>query len=173
MRNSSPQNWKWMGRSSHRSSGFTCQPSVVLVIAMRRLLQGKAPIERERASSRSHQPVLECSFRKGRPGERLLHRLRFDESEVIDPQPSTWPQHPVEFSQGLLEFKPMMHADGLHHRVKGLIRIGEVCHITALEMHPLLYLLTPGMCACQPDHIFRQVDAVDLKPWKPSGKLPD
>ncbi len=116
MRNSSPQNWKWMGRSSHRSSGFTCQPSVVLVIAMRRLLQGKAPIERERASSRSHQPVLECSFRKGRPGERLLHRLRFDESEVIDPQPSTWPQHPVEFSQGLLEFKPMMHADGRHHR---------------------------------------------------------
>src|SRR5260370_4423741 len=105
---------------------------------MRRLLQGKAPIERERASSRSHQLVLECSFRKGRPGERLLHRLRFDEAEVIDPQPSTWPQHPVEFSQGLLELKPMMHADGRYHYVKGLIGIREVRHITALEMHLLL-----------------------------------
>ena len=89
-----------MGRSSHRSSGFICQPSVLLVIAVRGLLQGKAPIERERASSRSHKPVLERNFHKGRPGERLLHRLRFDELEVIDRQLSTWPQYPVEFSQG-------------------------------------------------------------------------
>src|SRR6266436_8556637 len=85
-RNLSHQNRKWMGRSSHRSSGFTCPPSVLLVIVVRRLLQGKAPVKRERASSRSHKPVLEWSFHKGRPGERLLHRLRFDESEVIDPQ---------------------------------------------------------------------------------------
>ena len=44
----------------------------------------------------------------------------------------------VEFSQGSLELKPMMHADGRHHHVKALIWIGEVRHITALEMHPLL-----------------------------------
>ena len=91
-----------MGRSSHRSSGFICQPSVLLVIAVCGLLQGKAPIEREREEARSHKPVLEWSFHKGRPGERLLHRLRFDEAEVIDPQLSTWPQYPVELSQGLL-----------------------------------------------------------------------
>ena len=58
-RNSSHKNWKWMGRSSHRSSGFICQPSVLLVIAVRGLLQGKAPIEREREEACSHKPVLE------------------------------------------------------------------------------------------------------------------
>ena len=50
---------------------------------------------------------------------------------------------------------------------------GEVCHITALEMHPLLQLLAPGMCARQPDHIFRQIDAVDLQPRKTPGEFPD
>ena len=58
-RNSSHQNRKWMGRSSHRSSGFIFQPSVLLVIAMRRLLQGKAPVKREREEARLHKPVLE------------------------------------------------------------------------------------------------------------------
>lgn len=77
-------------------------PLAVLVIALSRLLEGKTPVEREGASSRSHKPVLEWSFRKGRAGKGLLNRLRFDEAEVIDPQPSAWPQHPVEFSQGLL-----------------------------------------------------------------------
>jgi hypothetical protein len=34
-------------------------PLALLVIALRRLLQGKAPIERERQETRAHQPVLE------------------------------------------------------------------------------------------------------------------
>src|SRR6266487_244635 len=91
MRNPSHQNWKWMGQSSHRSSGFIRPLSVLLVIALSRLLKGKAPIERERTSSRSHQPVLERGFRKGCEGLGLLQRLRFDEAEVIDPHPSAWP----------------------------------------------------------------------------------
>src|SRR5260221_10671208 len=90
-------------------------PLALLVIALRRLLKGKTPIERERQETRSHQPVFEWSFHKGCTGESLLDRLYVDETEVIDPQSSTWPQHPVDVSQGLLEFKPMMHADGRCH----------------------------------------------------------
>jgi hypothetical protein len=111
------------------------------VIGLSRLLESKAPIEREREETGLHQRVLQRGLRKGRTGERPLHSLCFDEAEVIDPQPSTWSQYPVEFSQGLLEFKPMMHAEGRHHRVKEVIGIGQVRHITALEMHPLFELL--------------------------------
>ena len=77
-------------------------PLAGLVIALRRLLKGKTPVEREREEACSHQPLLERSLREGRTGERLLHRLRLDEAEVIDPHPSARPQHPVEFPQGLL-----------------------------------------------------------------------
>jgi hypothetical protein len=66
-----------------------------------------------------------------------------------------------------------MHADGRNRHVKGLIGIGKVRHIEAFEMHALCEQLTPGMCACQPDHIFRQVNTVDLKPWKVPGDFPD
>ena len=48
-------------------------PLAGLVIALSRLLEGKAPVEREREEACSHQPVLEWSLRKGRTGERLLH----------------------------------------------------------------------------------------------------
>src|SRR5947209_13515372 len=61
-------------------------PLVVLVIALSRLLEGKAPVEREREEARSQKPVLERSFHKGRAGKGFLNHLRFDESEVIDPQ---------------------------------------------------------------------------------------
>ena len=40
--------------------------------------------------------------------------------------------------------------------------IGQVCHIAALEMHPAINLLTVGMRTCQPDHLFRHVDGMDL-----------
>src|ERR1700686_3064781 len=76
-----------------------------LVIGLSCLLQSKAPVEREREETGLHQRVLERGFRKARAGKGPLHGLGFDESEVIDPQPSAWPQHPVEFSRGLLEFK--------------------------------------------------------------------
>src|SRR5215472_13435451 len=58
-------------------------PLAMLVLYMRRLLQGKAPIEREREETRAYQPVLERRLRKGREGLRLLHDLYFDEQELF------------------------------------------------------------------------------------------
>ncbi len=43
----------------------------------------------------------------------------------------TWFPAPLEGTE------TVMHADGRDHHVKGLIRIGEVCHIPRIEMHPL------------------------------------
>jgi len=99
-------------------------PLAGLVFALSSLLEGKAPVEREGASSSSYKLVFERGLRKGREGQGLLHGLGFDEAEVIDPHAPAGLQHAVEFAQGLREFRPVVHTDGRHHHVKGLVGVG-------------------------------------------------
>jgi len=47
-----------------------------------------------------------------------------------------------------------------------------VRHVAAGELHALIQVLAPGVRARQPDHVLRQVDAVDLQSRKPSGGFP-
>jgi hypothetical protein len=65
-------------------------------------LESEALIKSERQEACSYQPVLKWSSSKGREDLSLLHLLWFDKSKIIDPQLSTWSQHAIEISEGLL-----------------------------------------------------------------------
>src|SRR5258708_48168 len=65
-------------------------------------LESEALIKSERQEACLYQPVLKWSSSEGREDLSLLHLLRFDKSKIIDPQLSTWSQHTIEISEGLL-----------------------------------------------------------------------
>lgn len=71
-------------------------------------LERKALIQGEQPEAGSHQLLLKRSSTKESEGQRLLHRLSVDPSEVVDPQPSPWSQHQIEIAQGLHKSMPVV-----------------------------------------------------------------